>query len=1023
MKMPRPFKIIAIYALLGSLWILISDRLVHYLWSNDLPPAYLQTVKGLLFILVTSLLFYLLLRKYYRKIFAAEQGLQDQASRYQAAFDNSPGPLWEEDFSRVKAALDDLKRSGVDDLEAYLDAHPEFVAECVKKVRIVDVNQAAVDLHGAQNKSELLQSLSAIFSEATYPVLKAQILEVARGKTSLETLAAIQTLDGRPIESIVRWSVLPGHEDNLDRVYVSVSDVTEQQRLTNELEESEQKYRTLIENSSEAVLVAQDETIRFANPAAVTLTGLPLDRLQGSPLNSLIHPEDREIVLGRHRRRLAGENPPSRYQFRMICALGETRWVEIGVARLTWQGRPSTMLIVSDITKMKSEQEELQRAKNLLEKTYNNLEEAVLLIDPTRREIIDCNPAVEKIFGYIPQELIGQDTRILHIDDAHFQKFAEVGEQILDQKKTFHIKYRMRRKDGGELITENTVTVIDELLGWRQGVISVIRDITENEKFAQALKDSEEKYRSLTEHANESIIVVQDDRIVFANPQWVKISGYSLNDSPGHLFSKLVHPDDRAHIESMIERLLAGQNIPKDVEFRFICLQGSVLWVRANAVFLEWNGQPAAMALMTDITQQKRLQEKNREMEVRMSQAQKMESIGVLAGGIAHDFNNLLSVILGFSRLTLEQLSEDDPGRENLEKVLAAGERASGLVNQILTFSRRKAEVKQPLQFNLALKETLKMLRSSVPAHIDIQQHIQTSSFVEMDITRLHQVIMNLCTNAYQSLPDSGGRIDITLSDHRLGPSEAKQFPELSPGDYICLQVSDNGPGMSSEVVQRIFDPYFTTKEVGRGTGLGLSVVHGIVQQAGGAIDVDSKPGQGTTFTVYLPIWQGERQTSEPRLNERQETNGNEHLLVVDDEPSVLKLLQVNLQTLGYRVSGLSKAREALETLRQNPSDFDALITDQAMPGITGRDLAQEVQAIRPDLPVILCTGKEEAWQDQGYLEGVIRAVLLKPFDKKELAQTVRRVLDEDQQAMDQKSGHGASTGPAHSKGVANHDT
>lgn len=315
------------------------------------------------------------------------------------------------------------------------------------------------------------------------------------------------------------------------------------------------------------------------------------------------------------------------------------------------------------------------------------------------------------------------------------------------------------------------------------------------------------------------------------------------------------------------------------------------------------------------------------------------------------------------------------------------------------------------------------MLRSSVPAHIDIRQHIQTSSFVEMDITRLHQVIVNLCTNAYQSLPDTGGRIDITLSDHRLGPSEAKQFPELSPGDYICLQVSDNGPGMSSDVVQRIFDPYFTTKEVGRGTGLGLSVVHGIVQQAGGAIDVDSEPGKGTTFTVYLPIWQGEMQTSEPRLNERQETNGNEHLLVVDDEPSVLKLLQVNLQTLGYRVSGLSKARETLETLRQNPSDFDALITDQAMPGITGRDLAQEVQAIRPDLPVILCTGKEEVWQDQGHLEGFIRAVLLKPFDKKELAQTVRRVLDEDQQAMDQKYGHGASTGPAHSKGVANHDT
>ena len=446
-------------------------------------------------------------------------------------------------------------------------------------------------------------------------------------------------------------------------------------------------------------------------------------------------------------------------------------------------------------------------------------------------------------------------------------------------------------------------------------------------------------------------------------------------------------------LNSLISRLYKGEQIPKDVEFRTVDTTGTLHWVRSNAVGLDWNGKPAAMALMSDITIQKSLQQKNEEMETKMLQAQKMESIGTLAGGIAHDFNNLLSVILGFSRLARDDLSESSQSRKYLSTVVEAGERAAELVEQILTFSRRDKEDIQPFQLQVILKEALKMLRTSIPAHIQINQDIRTEQYVSMDAGQAHQVIMNLITNAYQALPESGGKIKVELNEYRS--AEDDSFAELQPGDYLRLSVTDNGAGIPADLMERIFEPYFTTKDVGRGTGLGLSVVHGIVTRAGGAVSVDCPPDQGTRFDVFLPFWKGEVKTQEAHREDPASLTGKERLLLVDDEVSVLKLLRINLESLGYHVSAYTSPAQARDVFQHAPSRFDALVTDLSMPEMTGDELAENLNDIRPELPVIICTGLQHEQASPNSDTVRSRLHISKPVDKETLARALRQVLEE----------------------------
>ena len=402
--------------------------------------------------------------------------------------------------------------------------------------------------------------------------------------------------------------------------------------------------------------------------------------------------------------------------------------------------------------------------------------------------------------------------------------------------------------------------------------------------------------------------------------------------------------------------------------------------------YIDPNGKHFLVGVIRDITEQKQL-------ENRFRQAQKMESIGNLAGGIAHDFNNILTSVIGFTELSLDEVEKGTHIEDNLQEIYTAGKRAKDLVKQILAFARQSGEELKPIQVDTIATEVLKFIRSSIPTTIEIKQNIESDSLIMGNATQVHQILMNLFTNAAHAMENKGGILEFSLKDIVMDRGVNREKLGLEPGNYIEIKISDTGTGIAPEIIGFIFDPYFTTKGPGEGTGMGLAMVHGIIENYGGKISVDSKPGQGTRFTIYLPVT-GKRQEHRPYQPETLPT-GKERILFVDDEAPIAKIGGKALERLGYTVSIRTSSIETLELFRTKPNDFDLVITDMTMPNMTGDRMAIELMKIRPDIPVILCTGYSKNISEESASEIGIKAFIYKPVVKADLAKTVRKVLDE----------------------------
>ena len=633
--------------------------------------------------------------------------------------------------------------------------------------------------------------------------------------------------------------------------------------------------------------------------------------------------------------------------------------------------------------------EERRKAEEALlanEERYRNVFEntgtATILIEPDRT-ISMANARALQLIGLEQGKIVGCRKLTDFVAPAHRDRI---------------IIYHDLRMRGDPNVPQQFEFQIIDAQGRIRDVLANVQWIPENHQTIASMLDITESNKLLQERRRLAAVIDQSDagiiiadhhgRVQYVNQAFENLSGFDRLECVGQSIEAPFFSDQDRKILKQITFTASGEDSWTG-RFKNLRRDGQT-YIADTRFFPVCNERGKGVNLVcfkTDVTHEVLL-------EKQLQQAQKMEAIGTLAGGIAHDFNNILSGILGYAEISLHRAGDNVYLKRNLNRILDGCQRAKELVKNILTFSRNNDEENEPLQIQIIVKEALKLLRASIPSTIEFKQHIQPKPIIVCARpTQIHQVVMNLCTNAAQAMQSGGGLLEVNLVNAQLTPGQCESHPGLSPGPYCCLTVRDTGEGIDPENLERIFEPYFTTKEQTGGTGLGLSVVHGIVNSIGGTISVQSTPGNGTLFTIYLPVVNDTAKSKQPARQEL--PKGQERILVVDDEIFILEIMTDMLNTLGYNVETANSGIEAWERFTRTPDRFDAIIADLTMPKMTGEQLAEKIRQSGGHFPMILTTGMASEAGPQENHEGPFSAILPKPVKFEDLANTLRNVLDE----------------------------
>ena len=766
------------------------------------------------------------------------------------------------------------------------------------------------------------------------------------------------------------------------RTGILFRDISDRKRGEEALRESEKRHRLLFEEALNPILLV-DENGHYidANETALQFMERDREKLIGRSVWDFSPPEIMERQKREHSPFTDRRTLETNY---LIHERVKTLLLNV-VPMEADEGRAVLWGIGQDITERKQIEEALREQRDFSESLIETAQVIILVLD-TQGCIIRFNSYMEQLVGYTLDEVKGMDW---------FETFLtpEIDRTIkpLFQKTVgdIHISGNVNpiiAKDGRTILVEWYNKTLKDKDGRTVGVLAIGQDITEREQAENNLRMAHEKLLTILDSIDSTVYVadMNTHEILFMNQKMVTVFG-------GNKTGDICYSALRNNSEPC-ECCTNNQLIDKDGNPAGVCI-----WHDRNPVTgrcyinydraIEWtDGRLVRMQIATDITDQKN-------METQLQQAQKMEAIGTLAGGIAHDFNNILGAILGYAEMAQEDSPAGSILRQDIDQIVKAGHRARELVKQILAFSRQGETEHIALQPAFIIQEAMKMLRSSLPSTITIKQNIDMDAgLILASPTQIHQIVMNLCTNAFHAMEKAGGTLAISLEKKTVNEKDIVDKPDVQPGDFVQLSIGDSGTGIAPELWDKIFDPYFTTKEVGKGTGMGLAIIHGIVKSYGGCVSFNSQPGKGTVFEVLLPVM-AEGTVVEKKQEEIVQC-GNERILFIDDEEFLAEMSKSMLERLGYQVTIQSSSLEGLTIFQNQPDKFDLVITDQTMPGMTGSDLARRILQIRPFMPIILCTGYSSIITEKKAKSIGIKGFAMKPLAWKSIALLIREVLD-----------------------------
>jgi two-component system cell cycle sensor histidine kinase/response regulator CckA len=884
---------------------------------------------------------------------------------------------------RLRAVNATLRKS-TELFEKIFRSQPDavFILDAGIPPKIIDCNPAAESIFG-YSRNEMLNETTEIlhisqdalrdFQKKLYPKIFGQ------GLFHLDNFM-MKRKDGAIFPSEHSVAALSNEKDERTGWLSVVRDITSRRKAEEALRRSEEDFRSVVEDMPALICrFLPDGTLTFVNSRYCSFFNKKREELTGRNFFQFI-PEDEREKVRMHFMSLSAEFPMVTYEHQVIAPDGTVRWQQWTDRAIVDEGgrvREFQSLGI-DVTERRAIEDALRESERKYRDLFNNAQVGICRTRISDGRIIDANYCAARMLGY-------DNLEEFTAEYVFSERYVDAGtrEQLIsmlrEKGEVSNFEARFFRKDDSVMWARYSARAYPE-----EGCLeAVIVDATEEKQASAKLVDSEKKYRMLIENAGDAIFIVQDQQVKFPNRKAKELESHLGLELDQHPFTHYIHPDDRDLVMDRNQKRMSGDKVPETYTFRLVGKDESVRWVELNAVLIDWEGKPATLNFLRDITLQK-------EIESRLQQVRRMEALGTLAGGIAHDFNNLLMGIQGRTSLMLLDMKPSDPRFEELKNIEEIVKSGADLTKQLLGFARGGKYEVRPTNLNGLILKTVSMFartRKEIKVLKRFEKHIWT---VEVDRIQIEQVLLNLFLNAWQAMPE-GGELYLQTENVILTQTDAELY-QGAPGKYVRLSVNDTGIGMDEATQQRVFEPFFSTKGIGRGTGLGLASAYGIIKNHNGIISVNSKEGVGTAFNILLPA--SNKEPLEESESVEEVVQGAGTILLVDDEEMILAIVEKVLLKLGYKVFIARNGREALRIYDRRKNEIDLVVLDIIMPEMSGGEVYDRLKAMDPNVKVLLSTGYAIEGEASRILETGCEGFIQKPFKIGLLARRIREILE-----------------------------